>query len=943
MKSTTLRILTALAVTIACYTAAKAQTDKPIPLDPQVKIGKLSNGLTYYIRKNAEPRDRAELYLVVKAGSNMENDNQQGLAHFSEHMAFNGTKDFPKNQLVDYLQKSGIRFGADLNAYTGFDETVYQLPLPTDDRELFARGITILSNWAAHVSFEQEEIDKERGIIIEEDRLRGKDAGERMRKQQFPLLFHQSRYAERLPIGKMDIIRSFDRKTIRQFYNDWYRPDLQAVIAVGDFDVAVVEALIIKNFSGLKNPGKERKRETFTIPMNATPLVKVVTDPEFSYNVAYMFFKHAPVKTGTTIDLRTTAMTDMINRMFGARIQELMEKGNAPFVHASGGYGPYYGGLGNLDAFSLTAVAREPGELRKAVEGIVAEMKRVNRFGFTASELSRARKNYVADLDKQYNERLKTSSSHFVNEYVANFTKGHPIPGVEFLHEYYAREMERITTEDINILARKITTPGSCVALIQGLEANREKLPDEATYLSWIENAGTDVAPYVDQASDLPLMPVLPKPGRIVSERKIERQGVTEVTLSNGVTVIMKPTDFKQDEVIFSSSSTGGTSLVTENEYLSASIAADVISGSGVGAYDKSQLTRILSGKVVGATPYIDQHYEGIYGHATPKDLVTAFQLIHLYLAQPRADSNVFNMLKSNYMVNLAARPSFPAAVYQDTISAVMSGYARRNMTPGVNDVKKLDLETVYRIYKERFADNHDLTFFFVGNFSVEELKPYLETYLASLPAANRNENYVDLKIRPLQGNVDKKVFKGLEDKASVSLILHDVYEYNETNNLMLELLASTLRIELVERLREKESGVYTPAVNLDYSKVPYETYTLHISFSCAGANVEKLIDATLEEIARLKDSGVSEVDLGKFQAEERRQLEIRKRDNYYWLYYLSDTYTRGENIDRIMTYSERLSAIRLDDTKTAAQRFLKQSNFKRIVLLPEVMKPGKS
>ncbi len=570
-------------------------------------------------------------------------------------------------------------------------------------------------------------------------------------------------------------------------------------------------------------------------------------------------------------------------------------------------------------------------------------MKRVNRFGFTASELSRARKSYLADLEKQYNERHKTSSSHFVNEYVAHFTKGHPVPGVEFLHEYYTRELERITTDDITILAKEITTPGSCVALIQGLEANRGKLPDEATYMSWIENAGSDLVPYIDQAPDLPLMPVLPKPGRIVSERKIEHQGITEVTLSNGVTVVMKPTDFRQDEVIFSSSSTGGTSLVAEKDYLSATIAADVISGSGAGAYDKSQLTRILSGKVVGVTPYIDQHYEGIYGNTTPKDLVTAFQLIHLYLAQPRADSNVFNMLKSNYMVNLAARPSFPAAVYQDTISAVMSGYARRTMTPVVNDVKKLDLETVYRIYKDRFADNHDLTFFFVGNFSVEELKPYLEMYLASLPATSRRENYVDLKIRPLAGNVDKKVFKGLEDKASVSLILHDVYEYNETNNLMLELLAATLRIELVERLREKESGVYTPSVNLDYSKIPYETYTLHISFSCAGANVEKLIEATLEEIVRLKNNGVSQVDLGKFQAEERRQAEIRKRDNYFWMYYLSDTYTRGENIDRIMTYTDRLTAIQLEDTKAAAQRFLRHSNFKRIVLLPEVMKPGKS
>lgn len=940
MKMINTRVLAALGMAL-CSFFANAQNEKTMPVDPQVKIGKLPNGLTYYIRKNAEPKDRSELYLVVKAGANMENDDQQGLAHFSEHMAFNGTKDFPKNQLVDYLQKSGVRFGADLNAYTSFDETVYQLPLPTDDPALFAQGFTILSNWAAHVSFEQEELDKERGIIVEEDRLRGKDVGERMRKQVLPIILNNSRFADRLPIGKMDIVRSFKRKTIQQFYHDWYRPDLQAVIAVGDFDVAAVEALIQKNFSGLKNPAKERKRETFMIPINETPLVKVATDPEFSYTVAHMFFKHKPVRTGTTADLRTSAMTDMINRMFSARIQELMEKGNAPFIHATGGYGPYYGGLGNIDAFSATAVAREPEELRKAVEGIVSEIKRVNRFGFTPTELSRAKKSYLADLEKQYNERYKTSSSDFVNAYVAHFIKGQPVPGVEFLFPYYTAEMERITTDAINTLARVITEPSGCVALIQGLEANRARLPDEPTYLSWIQNAGKDVTPYVDEAPDQPLMPVLPQAGRIVSERKIESQGITEVKLSNGVTVVMKPTDFKQDEVLFSSSSTGGTSLISDKDYLPATIAADVVSGSGVGIYDKSQLTKLLSGKVVGVTPYIDQHYEGIYGNATPKDLVTAFQLIHLYLAQPRVDSNVFNMLKSNYVVNLAARPSFPAAVYQDTISAVMSGYAARTRTPAVSDVKNLDLKTVYQIYKDRFADNHDLTFFFVGNFSVEELKPYLELYLASLPVTDRKENYVDLKIRPLKGTVDKKVFKGLEDKASVSLVLHDVYAYNETNNLMLDLLASTLRIELVERLREKESGVYSPSVNLDYSKIPYENYTLHISFNCASANVEKLIDATLEEIARLKTQGVSQADLEKFQAEERRQTEIRKRDNYFWMYYLSDTYTRSEPIDRLQTYTTRLSDIKLQDTKAAAQRFLNNSNFKRIVLLPQSLTPN--
>ncbi|MBT1706080.1 M16 family metallopeptidase [Chryseosolibacter indicus] len=936
-------LLAVLLFVVLCRSSFGQSVSQALPIDPKLKIGKLSNGLTYYIRKNVEPKNRAELYLVVKAGSNMEDNDQQGLAHFTEHMAFNGTKDFPKNELVDYLQKSGVRFGADLNAYTSFDETVYQLPLPTDDVELLGKGINILSNWAGHVSFDSDEIDKERGIIVEEDRVRGKDAGERMRKQIFPVIFYNSRYAERLPIGKIDIIKSFKYETIKRFYNDWYRPNLQAVIAVGDFDVDVVEGLIRKNFERLKNPRRKRKLETFNIPLNDKPLVKIVTDPEFSYNVSYIFFKKPQVILNTTEGLSRSAAIQMINKMFEARLQEIMERGNAPFVHASGYYGPYYGGLGNLSSLFITTVAKEPEALKASITGVMDEVVRVNKFGFTTTELARAKQNFWAEVQKQYNERNQNASSNLVNDYIAHFTKGQPIPGIDFIYKYYEKELDNISIETVNKLAKLITESDNCTAILESLEGNKSRLPNEETYLSWIKSAGKDVKPYADDVIDQPLLSTIPAGGKVVSEKQIESLGVTELKLSNGVTVVLKPTDFKTDEIVFTAWSPGGTSLSSEQEYLSASIAADVVSASGVGAYDKSQLNKLLSGKVVSVSPYIDQHFEGVFGSSTPKDITTAFQLIHLYFTQPRADSNAFKMIKENYKVNIAARPSFPGAIHQDTISAVMGGYHKRSTAPTIREVESLNLQTSYRFYKQRFADSHDITFFFVGNFSVGSLKPYIETYLGSLPVTGRSESYHDLNIQPVKGKLEKKVFKGLEDKASVSLFLHGDYVYSEENNMMLDILNAALKIKLIERLREKESGVYTPSVNVSYSNIPKTSYTFNISFSCATGNVEKLIKATIDEINQLKNFGVSEVDLLKYKAEEKRQTEIRFRENYFWLYYLSDVYARGEAIDRILRYYEKLSTIKPEQTKEAAEQFLNDTNFKRIVLLPEGAKVTQS
>lgn len=920
--------------------AQQPKKEEQIPVDQQVKIGKLKNGLTYYIRKNAEPQKRGELYLVVKAGSNMEDDDQQGLAHFAEHMAFNGTRDFPKNQLVDYLQKCGVRFGADLNAYTSFNETVYQLPIPTDDPEILAKGITILANWAGHVTFEDDEVEKERGIIVEEDRQRGKDAGERMRKQILPVLLHDSRYVDRLPIGKMEIVQSFKPDVIRRYYKDWYRPNLQAVIAVGDFDVQDIERMIVQNFSRLANPKKVRPREDdYKIPINDKPSVKVVTDPEFSYTVGYIVFKEQQQKSKTTDGLLRGAAYQMINSMFSARIQEIMERGNAPFVHASGEYGAYYGGLGGLDAFSISMVAKSPETFKDAVQGIMNEVVRMRKHGFTESELARAKQNFLANIERQFNERLKTSSNHYVNAYVGHFLKGDPIPGIEFLNKFYADNLSSVSLSTINKMAAGLADDDNFIAILEGLESNRSKLPDEDTFLAWIRDAGTNVTAYVDDAVDKPLLNRIPTPGKIIREKKIESPGMTELHLSNGATVVLKPTDFKSDEIIFSSSSPGGTSLATEADYFSASLAAELVSSSGVGPYDRSKLKKHLTGKVVDVSPYIDQHFEGIWGASTPKDILTAFQLINLYYTHPRADSNVFRMIRDNYKVNVAARSSFPSAVFDDTVSAVMGGFHKRSTVPTMDEVDHLNFGTAFRFYKERFSDSDDFTFFFVGNFDIEAMKPLIETYIASLPGTGRREKFLDLKIKPVPGAVNKIVHKGIEDKASVSLFLHDDYPFSEENNLMLSVLNSALKIKLVERLREKESGVYSPRVNVSYGKIPSGTYTFHINFSCAGANVERLVQAALEEIRLIKENGVSEVDIEKFKAEEKRQQQIRLRENYFWLDYLSGTYMEQKDANRVTKYLELLDAITPAMTKAAAKRFLNENNYKRIVLLPETLK----
>ncbi len=931
-----------LAIVIAVSGSALAQSKstskassvsaKAIPLDPNVKTGKLANGFTYFIRKNTEPKNRATLYLANKVGSILENDDQQGLAHFMEHMSFNGTKSYPKNDLVNYLQKAGVRFGADLNAYTSFDETVYQLPIPTDDLEVFKNGMQIMRDWAQDATLDIAEIEKERGVVIEEKRL-GKGAAQRMQQQYLPMLFNNSRYSNRLPIGTEEVLKNFKPETIKAFYADWYRPDLQALIVVGDIDVAQVEQIIKTKFSDLKKPAKPRQRTQYQIPLTGKNQFMAVTDKEFPVTVVQMIVKHPEMVIRTDADYRKSAIRSLFNRMIQARFSELTKQGNPPFLQAGGNISGF---LAGLDAFNAFLVAK-PGELEKGFKATLTETERIKRFGFTQTELDRAKQAYQTQMESALKEKDKTSSDAFVNEYLQYFLKGEASPGIDYEFNLAKTQLPSISLDEVNAVVKQYVTDSNRDIIVMGPEKDKDKLPTEALVNSWVESVTKSaIQAYVDQVSDKPLLAEKPKAGTIIAEQKLADLGVTELTFSNGVKAILKPTDFKNDEINFSAYSPGGTSLYADADFQSASNAANIVRSSGLGDFDAITLPKMLNGKKVSVGPYIAERSEGISGFTSPKDLETALQLNYLYFTKPRKDAEIFKGLISQQKGGLSNRENDPNSVYSDTVNAVLGNYNVRRTGPSLQKVEQINLDRAFEIYKERFADASDFTFVFVGSFDVEKMKPLLAQYLGGLPSSNRKEEAKDLGIKIPTGKIAKTVFKGTEQKSTVRLVISGDFIYNSENVNKLEALSEILQIKLTERLREDEGGVYSPGAFVSYGKYPTARYSFTITFGCGPENVEKLIAASLDEIAKLRKNGPQAVDLEKFLAEERRSTEVQLKENGFWLGYLVNQYQNQEDPKMLLTYLESLKKLNTENLKQAANQYLIDSNFIRLVLEPE-------
>ncbi|MES2005724.1 MAG: insulinase family protein [Bacteroidota bacterium] len=918
---------------LVCLQLAAQKTDKLLPVDPAVKIGKLSNGLTYYIRKNQEPRNRAELRLVVNTGSVLETDKQVGLAHFVEHMCFNGTQHFKKNELVNFLEKSGVNFGADLNASTSFDETIYELQVPTDSPMVYKQAMQILEDWAHAVSFEPEEIDKERGVIVEEWRL-GRGADARLRDKYFPVLLKGSQYAKRLPIGTKANIDTAHYNQLTSFYKDWYRPDLQAVIVVGDVDIAETEKMIKEHFEQIPAAVNPKKRIRFSIPSHPETRTAILTDAEQPYNVAQIYYtmpKAAVIKTEN--EYRSDIIRELFNQMMSSRLDEIAQKPEAPFLFGNSSYGGF---IGDKDAFSLIAVAKTGKDINASIQTLLTENERVKQYGFVQTELDRATKNVLSRIENAYKERDKTKSAELLQELVENYLKGEAIPGIAYEYDLYKKFIPTITLAEVNSLITKWIRPTDRSVVITAPEKEKKNLPSQATVMAQLNKPVGKLKKYIDKVSSDPLLSAEPVAGKVVSEKKYEAIGTTEWTLSNGARVVLKPTNFKNDEIEFSCVSWGGTSLYGDSEYFNASNAASIISLGGIGQLDIQQLQKLLTGKNCSVSASMNATMQGMNGFSTVKDLETAFQLLYGKFMAPRKDPDMFNVMLQQFKASLDNKDKDPVSVFSDSVSYIMSNYHPRRKPVTVNDLQQLNLDRAMAIYKERFANAGQFLFTFVGNFNTDSIKPLIEKYVASLPGSLQKDNWKDVGLRYPTGQVNKIIRKGKENKASVRLYFTGNTSYSETDDQQLGQLCKALAIRLREVLREDAGGVYGVGVNGGINREPVSNYSIGIQFGCAPENVDKLVNLVLDEIRNTKANGITQTNVDKILAEQTRALESEVKENSYWRYRLEQQFFRNADPLKILEAPQRIKQFTVERSKALANQYFNENNFVKLVLLPE-------
>lgn len=902
-----------------------------LPLDPEVTVGILDNGLRYYIRYNKRPEKRAELRLAVNAGSVLEDDDQLGLAHLAEHMAFNGTKNFHKLEIVNYLERIGMRFGPDVNAYTSFDETVYMIQVPTDSPLIVRKGFQILEEWAHNVLMEPEEIDKERGVVIEEWRL-GRGAEMRMRDKQFPILFKNSRYAERLPIGKKEILESFPHHRIQQFYKDWYRPDLMAVIAVGDFDKNEIETIIKERFSNIPSAKSPRERTLYDVPDHTETLFAIASDPEATVSLVSVNYKRNPQPPKTVSDYRRQLVERLYNEMLNKRLEELTKQPEPPFINA---YSSSRSLVRTKEVYSLTAVVKD-NEIERGLEALLTEAARVQQHGFTVSELERQKKTMMRFTERQYQEREKTESRIFASQLVNHFLKDEPMPGIAYIVELNKKYIPTITLLEINNVATQLMTEKNKVISVNVPEKQGVKIPTEVD-LQKVLNVVTkkEIKPYEDKVEELPLVETLPKTGKIIEEVYLKDLNTTQWKLSNGVKVVLKHTDFKNDEVLLTAFSRGGHSLVPDNNYIAATTAASIIQEGGVGKFDYITLQKMLQGKIVNVTPYISELDEGFSANCSPSDLETMFQLIYLYTTSPRADSSAFISYQTRTRGFLQNRNARPESALEDTLQVTLTQYHFRHRPFTEPLLNEMSLKESFNIFKDRFADCGDFTFIIVGNFNMDEIKPLILTYLGGLPAKGRKENWKDVGVRTPKGKIEKIVKKGIEPKSAVRIVFSGVLAWSRENRHDLQSMISVLRIKLREVLREDKGGVYGVGVGATTIHFPREEYRITINFGCAPERVDELTKAVFEQIDSLKNFGTTDEYIQKVKEAQRREWEINSKENRFWLNSLRSAYYDEEDPLLILKYNELLERVTKENVQRTAKKYLDTGNLVKVVLYP--------
>jgi zinc protease len=924
-------------VTFIAITGLKAQDFSPkakLKLDENVITGVMDNGMTYYIKENRTPKERIELSLAVAAGSVLEDEDQLGLAHFVEHMAFNGTENFPKNDLISYLEAIGMKFGADINAWTSFDETVYGITIPADSAGFVNDGLLVLSDWAHKVTFDPEEVEAERGIIYEEWRI-GQGAMDRVQRQYLKTIFHNSIYADRLPIGDMDIVMNAPAETLVRFYKDWYRPDLMAIIAVGDFDAKEMEQKIVKYFGNIPMIENPREREWPDIPEHKETLVTVATDPEVPISMVQMIYKHPSKKVETVNDYKNSLIAALFNSMISERLTELTLLENPPFAQ---GFAAYTDFLGPRAVYMSIGVLQND-DIETTINALCAENQRAMQHGFLEVEMEMQKSNLLKNAEKSANEKNTKRSERILQEYQRHFLPPYsPYLDAEYQLELYKHLLEQITLEDVNTFAKGMVTEENAVIIVVAPEKEDVKLPTEDEVLSIYNQANQqEVEPYIYEVPDEPLITSLPKKGKVSKREKHKDLDYEVWILKNGIKVFVKNTDFQDDEILFEAKSFGGYSVYDDRDDVSSRIAASVARESGLGNFNRVELQRKLTGNTVNINPYIGETSEGLRGSSSVKDFEVLLQLIHLSFTQPRITQTAFNSYinKEKGMLDNAARD--PRSAWQDTISVVGGNYNYRNRPITADLLDEADFRRVRSIFNQRFGDPTNFDFYFVGSIeNSKTTRKLIEQYIGSLPVVERNEDFRDLGMKPPTGVVEKTVKKGTDNQCMVMYNIHGDIEYNAQNKLLLNAVSSILSTKLLEEIREKESGVYTIRAYPRVNRYPDPSYNMVIFFSSNPEREQELSEKTFAIMNSLKADGISEEDVKTEIEKLRREHETNIRENSYWKNLLVNINEGRTTHDDYLNYMDMINALSVESLNQAAKKFFNENNYYKVVLLSE-------
>ncbi len=912
---------------------AQTPPSPALELDSQIRSGQLDNGLHYFIRANHKPQNRAALRLAINAGSVLEGDDQQGLAHFLEHMAFNGTRHFEKQELVDFLEGIGMRFGPDLNAYTSFDETVYMLEVPLDDPAIFEKAFLVLQDWASAITLDPTEIDKERGVVKEEWRL-GRGAQQRILDKQIPVLFHDSPYANRLPIGKPEIIDTAPPEAIRRFYQQWYRPNLMAVIAVGDFDdITYVENLVRKYFAPLSNPADAPTRPIPAIPDHQDTLFSIKTDPELPYTSVQIAYKRDASEDVTEADYTESLIDALANQMLNQRLNEKVQQADPPYLFAGVGESSL---ARSKEVYLQMAVVREDA-LDRGLTALLNEARRIQQDGFTQGELDRAKAETLRRYEQIFNERDKTPSAAYADELVRHFLTAEPAPGIAKELDIVRRALPAITLSSVNAAAQNRITPTNRAILYSAPDKPQLPVPTRNEIIAIVNKADqAALTAYDDSLSDEPLLPNLPEPGKITSEQFLERIRTTQWQLSNGARVILKPTDFKNDQILLRGFSHGGMSLIPDPQFIPAATAGDVIGLSGLGAFNLIDLQKKLAGKLARASASLGSQFQSVTAFAAPQDVETMFQLLYLRFTEPRADQDTFLSVQTRMREMIENRRNDPDAVFGDAVETALFNNHPRHQPLSTATLDGMNRETSLKIYQERFADASGFTFVIVGNFSPDKIKPLVERYLGGLPGTQTTKQGIFNNDDPVRGQHTITVQKGLEKKATIQILFTGDTAYVDDDRYALRAATDVLNIRLREALREDLGGTYGVRVSGGIEQWPKGTYSSAITFGCDPDRVTDLIDVALAEVERLQLQGPDPMNFAKVKEQHLREFEVNVRENPYWLNNLLYRAQNNLDLESIMDFPDKPKQLTPEKVAEAARKFFNSENRFIARLLPE-------